>query len=62
MRTPYIDCHQRKYYYVTWDKRFPHGCRAMKFKYQGFPSALVSRSSGMPCLLFKPKIMKRLNI
>jgi len=51
----YIDCHKCKHYYVTWDKHFPHGCRAMKFKSKELSSYVVGRSSGMPCLLFKAK-------
>ncbi|RLB83827.1 MAG: uracil-DNA glycosylase [Deltaproteobacteria bacterium] len=51
----YIDCHRCRHYYVTWDKRFPHGCRAMKFKSKELPSCVVGKSSGMPCLLFKVK-------
>jgi hypothetical protein len=48
-----IDCHRCKHYYVTWDKQFPHGCRAMKFKSKEFPSRVVVSSSGIPCLLFQ---------
>jgi len=50
-----IDCHKCKHYYVTWDKNFPHGCRAMNFKSQEFPSQVVQTSSGTSCLLFEPK-------
>ncbi|MBW1675454.1 MAG: uracil-DNA glycosylase [Deltaproteobacteria bacterium] len=50
-----IDCHRCKHYYVTWDKHFPHGCRAMKFKSKELPSRVVVRSSGIPCLLFEAK-------
>ncbi|HED00638.1 MAG TPA: uracil-DNA glycosylase [Proteobacteria bacterium] len=50
-----IDCHKCKHYYVTWDKNFPHGCRAMNFKSQEFPSQVVQTSSAMSCLLFEPK-------
>lgn len=47
-----IDCHKCRYYYVTWDKRTPHGCRAMSFKSKVLPSVAVFRSSGMPCQMF----------
>ena len=50
-----IDCHKCKHYYVTWDKHFPHGCRAMKFKSKQFPSTVVFVSSSIGCLLFKKK-------
>jgi len=32
-----IDCHKCEHYYVTWDKHFPHGCKAMKFKSKQLP-------------------------
>ena len=50
-----IDCHKCKYYYVTWEKQFPHGCRAMNFKSLQFPSALVKSSSGIACMRYRPK-------
>jgi hypothetical protein len=50
-----IDCHKYKHYYVTWDKNFPHGCRALKFKSYEFTSKVVYKSSGIPCLMFKSK-------
>ena len=57
METPIkkIDCHKCRYYYVTWDKLFPHGCRAMKFKSKVFPSVTVFSSSNNPCMSFSPK-------
>lgn len=59
---PKIDCHRCKHYYVTWDKGFPHGCRAMKFKARILPGATVAKSSGMPCLYYKPKQQTRDNV
>jgi hypothetical protein len=50
-----IDCHQCEHYYVTWDKHFPHGCRAMKFKSKQIPGLVVFSSSEMDCQLFKEK-------
>ncbi len=51
-----IDCHKCEHYYVTWDKDFPHGCRAMGFKSKQMPSREVRKSTpGMDCLLFKEK-------
>jgi len=51
-----INCNKCAHYYVTWDKRFPHGCRAMKFKSKKRPSVAVQQSSGMPCMMYKNKI------
>jgi len=50
-----IDCHQCEHYYVTWDKDFPHDCRALKFKSYEFTSKVVYKSSGIPCLMFRAK-------
>jgi len=51
-----IDCHKCEYYYVTWDKDFPHGCRVMHFKSRQYPSQVVHSSTlGMYCLSFKKK-------
>lgn len=50
-----IDCHKCRYYYVTWDKRFPHGCRMMKFKSKTSPSITVFASSNRACMSFEPK-------
>jgi hypothetical protein len=56
---PGIDCHKCKHYYVTWDKRFPHGCRAMKFKGKALPSVTVFSSSNMLCQLFAEKHLEK---
>ena len=53
-----IDCHKCRYYYVTWDVQFPHGCRAMNFKSKHFPSSEVYRSSGMDCLKYEQREKK----
>jgi len=44
-----------KHYYITWDKKFPYGCKAMAFKSHETPALSVYRSSGMECQLFEPK-------
>ena len=54
-----MDCHKCEHYYVTWDKQFPHGCKAMKFKSKQLPSVVVFTSSSMECLLFKEKAIFR---
>ncbi len=46
------------YFYITWEKKFPYGCKAMKFKSKQYPSNVVFESSGMECQLFKPKKKK----
>lgn len=49
------DCLRCRYYYITWDKSFPYGCKAIGFKSQESPSAVVFKSSGIACLMFESK-------
>ena len=49
------NCYKCKYYYITWDARFPRGCRLLGFKARSLPSAEVFNSSGIRCLSFVPK-------
>ncbi|HAJ79083.1 MAG TPA: uracil-DNA glycosylase [Fibrobacteres bacterium] len=44
-----IDCFKCKHYYITWDNKFPRGCRLFKFKSKYPPSRLVLESTGAPC-------------
>lgn len=48
-------CQLCRYYYITWDKAFPFGCRAMGFKSRTAPSLLTKELSGQPCLSFAAK-------
>ena len=50
-----IDCHKCKHYYVTWDKEFPHGCKAMGFKSAQLPAIEVRVNSNRNCLLIQKK-------
>lgn len=51
-----IDCHNCRYYFVTWKQQFPHGCRAMGFKSRRYPIDEVrSALRGADCLLYEPK-------
>jgi len=50
------DCRDCKFYYITWDRNFPYGCRAMGFKGKQQPSYMVYKSSGIKCQLFQKKI------
>jgi hypothetical protein len=53
-----INCFNCVYFYITWDEKFPRGCRAMGFKSKEIPSAVVYESSGAECLKFKKKKRK----
>ena len=53
------NCYVCKYYYVTWDRRFPCGCKAMKFKSRRLPSDVVYENSGIECQMFEDKSKKK---
>jgi hypothetical protein len=53
-----FSCRHCRHYYVTWDKAFPHGCRAMGFKGKTSPSVSVRQASGMDCQLFVKREQK----
>ncbi|MDR3559955.1 MAG: uracil-DNA glycosylase [Negativicutes bacterium] len=52
IRPACMDC---THHYVTWDKVFPFGCRAMGFKSKAVPHLLTQQLSGEVCLSFVPK-------
>jgi hypothetical protein len=57
-----IDCFQCKHFYITWDKLFPKGCKAMRFKSEKMPAVVVYQASGIACLLFQKKERKSHNL
>lgn len=50
-----VVCQRCKHYFVTWEPKKPHGCKAYGFKSQVVPSVVVKRSSGEQCKLFENK-------
>jgi len=50
-----INCRKCNNYFITWDKKFPYGCKALNFKTTRLPSIDVKINSGLPCMLFKEK-------
>jgi hypothetical protein len=50
-----VNCFHCKHFFVTWDKNFPRGCRALGFKSQEMPHHMVHQASGMNCLKFEKK-------
>jgi hypothetical protein len=50
-----VVCGRCRHYYVTWDRVFPHGCRAMEFKSRVPPALQVREASGMDCQMFERK-------
>jgi hypothetical protein len=55
MKKQNVDCHKCIHYYVTWNRDYPHGCRAMGFKGRFLPSISVHRISGRACLMYLEK-------
>ncbi|MGM0519706.1 MAG: uracil-DNA glycosylase [Campylobacterota bacterium] len=53
-----IICQKCVYYYVTWEKQNPHGCKAYGFKSKLIPSRVVKNSSGHDCNFYVQKNMK----
>ncbi len=49
------DCLKCKHFYVTYDPKFPRGCRVYRFKSNRPPSRVVLESSGSHCQLFLKK-------
>jgi hypothetical protein len=47
-----IHCFSCRHFYITYDPRFPYGCRAVGFKSRGVPAAEVRANSGMDCQFF----------
>ena len=58
MKETPINCIKCKHFYVTWDTRFPNGCRAYGFKSASRPAITVKKSSGMACLKYEQKAIK----
>jgi hypothetical protein len=48
-------CHSCKNFYITWEKEFPYGCRAMDFKSARLPSLEVEEADGQECLAHELK-------
>ena len=50
-----VNCNACAHYYITWDKRFPYGCGAMKFMSSKLPSLDVFEIERHECFLFEHK-------
>jgi len=55
MKPEKVGCFQCKHFLITWDKKFPRGCRALGFKSREMPHWMVHQASGMNCLKFEKK-------
>ncbi len=55
-----VKCHQCKHYYVTWDSKAPHGCRALNFKSPQLPAKVVQNATpDLECQSFIKKVVVR---
>ena len=50
-----IDCNSCAHFFITWNKRFPFGCRAMGFMSANSPNKDVFEVEGRDCLAYKEK-------
>ncbi|MDR1085522.1 MAG: uracil-DNA glycosylase [Deltaproteobacteria bacterium] len=48
-------CRKCRHYFITWEARLPHGCRAMGFKSQYLPYIQVFRISGLNCQYYSER-------
>tara|TARA_Y100000766_G_C18892835_1_gene599400 strand:- start:569 stop:856 length:288 start_codon:yes stop_codon:yes gene_type:complete len=51
----HADCNSCAHFFITWNKRFPYGCRAMGFMSSNSPSKDVFEVEGRDCLAYKNK-------
>jgi hypothetical protein len=49
-------CQRCRYYFVTWQADFPHGCKAFDMKSKTLPCLEVQIISKQDCLKFEPKV------
>ena len=50
-----VDCNACVHFFITWDKRFPYGCKAMGFMSSHSPSKDVFEVEGRDCLVYRSK-------
>lgn len=50
-----INCRNCLHFFITWDMKFPYGCKALNFKSKSIPSVDVKISSGIDCLKYEEK-------
>lgn len=50
-----VNCFFCEHFYITYEVRFPYGCRAIGFKSARMPSVDVYTNSDLDCTLFARK-------
>ena len=51
-------CHSCNHFFITHEKEFPYGCRAIDFKSVRLPSIDVEEADGQRCLAHESKFVK----
>ncbi|MEN6473681.1 MAG: uracil-DNA glycosylase [Syntrophaceae bacterium] len=54
-RTANVNCLACRHFFITYNPRFPYGCRAVGFKSRLLPAQEMYRNSGFQCQLFEDK-------
>jgi hypothetical protein len=54
-RSERVKCAKCAHYFITYDPRFPYGCRAMNFKSRVLPQNEVTSLTGMDCQMYQPR-------
>lgn len=54
------NCRKCTYYFITWDVKFPYGCRIFGVKSKQEPSIIVYQSTGKFCENFEDKKENRI--
>jgi hypothetical protein len=52
------NCRLCSNFFITYEPYRPNGCKAYGFKSAQLPTAVVLRSSGLPCRLFEQRKIK----
>lgn len=53
-----VNCFTCKHFYITWDKHYSRGCKAMGFKSKEIPSQIVFQASGLECEKYEKKLIE----
>jgi hypothetical protein len=56
-----MNCVNCKNFFVTWENKFPYGCRAYEIKSKSAPNLQVLENTGLSCLLFELKQKEKRN-
>ncbi|MCX7711001.1 MAG: uracil-DNA glycosylase [Clostridia bacterium] len=48
-----VNCQKCLHYYITWDPKFPYGCKLFGVKSRQAPSVIVYQSLGKACENYK---------